>query len=109
MIVVDSFGWIEWFAEGPLADKYAEYLHLPNEVITPVVVMYEVYKKLKQSLNEEFALRAVARFYETKIVPITSDLALWVADISLKHKLPTADALEILWILTKLGYKDKRM
>jgi len=26
MIVVDSFGWIEWLREGPLADKYAEYL-----------------------------------------------------------------------------------
>lgn len=93
MIVVDSFGWIEWLTEGPLADKYAEYLRSSNEVITPVVIVYEVYKKLKQTLNEESALRMVARLHETKIVPITPDLALFAADVSLKHKLPMADAL----------------
>jgi len=47
MIVVDSSGWIEWLTEGALADKYAEYLRSSNEVITPVVIVYEVYKKLK--------------------------------------------------------------
>jgi len=93
MIVVDSFGWIEWLREGPLADKYAEYLRSSNEVITPVVILYEIYKKLKQALDEESALRLVARLHETKIVPLTPNLALFAADVSLKHKLPMADAL----------------
>lgn len=93
MIVVDSFGWIEQLTDGPLADKYSEYLRSSNEIITPVVIVYEVYKKLKQTLDEESALRLVARLHETKIVPVTPELALFAADVSLKHKLPMADAL----------------
>ena len=93
MIIVDSFGWIEWLTEGALADKYAEYLCSSNEVITPVVILYEVYKKSKQTLNEESALRIVARLQETKVVPITPDLAVFAADVSLRHRLPMADAL----------------
>jgi len=58
-----------------------------------VVIVYEVYKKLKQALNEESALRLVARLHETKIVPLTPNLVLFAADVSLKHKLPMADAL----------------
>jgi len=76
-----------------LADKYSEYLRSSNEIITPVVIVYEVYKKLKQTLDEESALRLVARLHETKIVPVTPELALFAADVSLKHKLPMADAL----------------
>jgi len=26
MIIVDSFGWLEWFTDGELADKYKDYL-----------------------------------------------------------------------------------
>ena len=26
MIIVDSCGWLEWFTDGRLADKYKEYL-----------------------------------------------------------------------------------
>lgn len=77
----------------PLADKYSEYLRSSNEIITPVVIVYEVYRKLKQTLDEESALRLVARLHETKIVPVTPELALFAADVSLKHKLPMADAL----------------
>jgi len=91
-MIVDSFGWIEWLTEGELADKYADYLRSPEKLITPVIVIYEVYKKLKQILSEEFALRVVAKFHETKIIPLTADLALLAPDVSLKWKLPMADA-----------------
>ena len=43
-MIVDSFGWIEWLTEGELADKYADYLRSPEKLITPVIVIYEVYK-----------------------------------------------------------------
>jgi len=46
---------------------------------------------LKDVLNEELAFRMVAKFHETKIISLTSDLALFAADISLKYKLPIAN------------------
>lgn len=92
-VVVDSWGWIEYFTDGPLAIKYAPYLGRLQDVITPVIVVYEVYKKIRHERGEEVAKRNVAQLNKTEIVPITDSLALTAADLSLSHGLPMADAL----------------
>jgi len=46
LIIVDSCGWIEFLADGPLADDYAPYFAIPDEIITPSVVVYAVTKKI---------------------------------------------------------------
>jgi toxin FitB len=93
VIVVDSSGWIEFFTDGRLADEYARHLrHLPA-VITPVVVMYEVYKRLKRDLSEDDALVAVSAMQRSNVVLMTQDLALFAADLSLEHGLAMADAI----------------
>ena len=51
MIVVDSSGWVEFFTDGPLADDYASKLRNLSAVMTPVIVLYEVYKRLKRDLS----------------------------------------------------------
>jgi len=48
MIVVDSSGWLEFLTDGPLADQYARRLRQPASVITPTIIMYEVYKHAKR-------------------------------------------------------------
>jgi hypothetical protein len=45
ILIVDSSGWIEFFIDGPLADTYAKYLKEPSKILTPTIVLYEVYKK----------------------------------------------------------------
>ena len=47
MILIDSYGWLEYFLEGPLADKYAKYVEEANEdnYVIPTVVVYEVFKR----------------------------------------------------------------
>lgn len=32
MILVDSYGWLEYFVDNPLAQKYYEYLKKPKEI-----------------------------------------------------------------------------
>ncbi|HAW60478.1 MAG TPA: VapC toxin family PIN domain ribonuclease [Actinobacteria bacterium] len=93
MILVDSFGWIEFFADGPLADKYFGYLKDESKVITPTIVLYEVYKKIKRERSEEEALVAVAQINKTKVLPLDELIALSAADLSLKYALPMADAV----------------
>lgn len=51
MVVVDSSGWIEFVRDGPKADAYAAYLKNLDKVLTPTVVLYEVYKRLKRDLG----------------------------------------------------------
>ena len=93
MIVVDSSGWLEFLTDGLLADEYARRLRLPATVITPTIVMYEVYKHSKRLRGEEGALDAVAAMQKTLVVPLNDELALIAADLSIEHKLPMADAI----------------
>jgi predicted nucleic acid-binding protein len=65
----------------------------PEEIVTPSVVLYEVYKVLKRDASEEDALKAVAQMMKTNIVPLTETLALEAADLSLEHGLAMADAI----------------
>lgn len=93
MILVDSFGWIEYLAGGKLAQRYEEYLARLAEVVTPTIVLYEVYRKLRRERKEEEALLVVAQMTKTRIVPLTEEISLLAAEMSLKHSLPMADAI----------------
>lgn len=48
MILIDSFGWIEFLANGSLAERYEEYFENLPLVVTPTIVLYEVYKKISR-------------------------------------------------------------
>ena len=93
MILIDSSGWIEFFADGPYADEFAARLRQPANVITPTVAMYEVYKWLKRERSEDDALAAVATMKKTRVQDLTEEVALFAADLSLLHGLPMADAM----------------
>ena len=58
-----------------------------------MIVVYEVYKRLKRDLSEADAVIAVSAMQRTRIVPITTELALTAADLSLEHGLAMADSL----------------
>jgi len=93
MKVIDSSGWLEFFANGPLADDYIVHLAVPAEILTPSVVVYEIYKKIKHDWAVEEALVAVAQLERTRVVPLSPALALTAADFSLTYKLAMADAI----------------
>ena len=95
MILIDSYGWIEYFAEGPLADSYAPFIEEANaeNTITPTIVLYEVYRKIKNTKGEQKALEAYAQISRTKIIELTGSLSLEAADISLTINLSMADSI----------------
>jgi predicted nucleic acid-binding protein len=93
MIVVDSSGWLEFLTDGRLGEEYAKRLRQPSAVVTPTIILYEVYKHAKRLRGEEGGLEAVAAMQKTVVVPLDDDLALVAADLSIEHKLPMADAI----------------
>jgi predicted nucleic acid-binding protein len=93
VIVIDSSGWIEFFTDGVLADEYAARMRNLAGVITPVIVLYEVYKRLKRELGEDDAIVAVSAMQRSTVVPLDQELALTAADLSLEHSLAMADAI----------------
>jgi predicted nucleic acid-binding protein len=95
LISIDSYGWIERFTNGPKAPQYNQMIEScqPKEIVTSVVVLFEVYKKIKKLKGEEQALLAVAALSQTTIVPVDQTISLEAADYSLEYGLHYSDAL----------------
>lgn len=93
MYLIDSSGWIEFFTGSPLTEKYAKYFKNLTKIVTPTIVLYEVYKKIKLERTEEEALLAVSQINKTSVIQLDESIALSAADLSLQHSLPMADAI----------------
>jgi len=95
LISVDSFGWLERLLEGPKAAGYNRVMDTvaPGDIVTSVVTMYEVYRKLRPFKGEAASLEAVVALRATRLVPVDDRIALEAADFSLAMGLPFSDAL----------------
>jgi predicted nucleic acid-binding protein len=95
LISIDSYGWIERFTNGPKAQKYNQVIdsNQCKDIITSVVVLYEVYRKIKQQRSEEEALLAVGALSQTTVVQVDQTISLEAADYSLEFGLHFSDAL----------------
>ena len=93
MILVDTCGWIEWLTEGALVNSFAAYMKDPAELLVPTTVQYELYKWVKRESDENKALDTIALADDSLVVPLSTDIALVAADLTLSHKLAFADAV----------------
>lgn len=103
-VLVDSYGWIEFLTNGPLAESYARYLKQPDALVTPSIVVYEVYKKIYRERGKEEARKVMAQMLRTQVVPLDEDLALAAAEVSVARRLSMADAI-ILATAQRYGVK----
>lgn len=76
-----------------MAESFAPYMQDPAELLVPSTVQYELYKWVKRESDENMALDIIALSNDSLVVPLSSDLALMAADLSLLHKLAFADAI----------------
>ena len=60
MNVVDSSGWLEYFADGPNASFFAPAIENIARLIVPTISIYEVFKRTLQQTDEYVALQVVA-------------------------------------------------
>lgn len=93
MVLVDSFGWIEYFRNGVFAERFEKYLKELDKVVIPTVLIFEVYKKVKKERGEEQSLQIVGQMMKAKVVNLDAELMLSAGDISLKYSLPMVDAI----------------
>lgn len=93
MNVIDSCGWLEYFADGPNADFFAPAIENTEELIVPTISVYEVFKRVLQQRSEGDALQTVAILAQGQIVELNTTLALDAARISVVHRLPMADSM----------------
>jgi predicted nucleic acid-binding protein len=93
MNVVDSSGWLEYFASGPNADFFAPAIEKLSELVVPSIGLYEVFKRVLQQRGEESALQAIAAMQQGHSVDLDAATALSAAKISVELKLPMADSI----------------
>jgi predicted nucleic acid-binding protein len=93
MNVVDSSGWLEYFADGPNADFFAPAVEKVAELVVPSISIYEVFKRVLQQRDESDALQAVAVMQQGMVVDLDTAIALNAAKLSVELKLPMADSV----------------
>ena len=102
MNVVDSCGWLEYFADGPNADFFAPAIEETNQLVVPTLILFEVFKRVLQQRNEADALRSIGLMRQGRCIDLTDSLAIGAASLSVKLKLPLADSI-ILHIARNQG------
>ena len=93
LFLVDYSGWVEFLGDGPRADKFAPYFEHEERLLVPVIVLYEVYKKLLSAQGSTAADRFLSAALRARVVPIDENLAPLAARISLERHLAMADAM----------------
>ena len=93
MNVIDSSGWLEYFADGPNADIFAPAVEKTAESVVPSISLYEVFKRVMQQRDEGKALQAVAQMMQGVVVDLDASLAVEAARFSANIRLPMADSI----------------
>jgi predicted nucleic acid-binding protein len=93
MNIVDSSGWLAYFADEPNAKHFLAPLKDTASLVVPTVTIYEVFKVLLREAGENKALQAAVAMRKGKVVDLFSSLAIAASKLSLAHNLPMADSI----------------
>src|SRR5437867_13143952 len=93
MNLVDSSGWLEYFANGEHAKFFATPVEDLRNLIVPSICLYEVFKKVLKQKTENDALLAVAAMQQGRVIALDETIALNAAKLSHKLKVHMADSI----------------
>ncbi len=93
MNLLDSSGWIEYFANGSNAEHFATVATDTAMLLVPTIVLHEVYRWAEREGGESAANRTMLAMQEGAVVALDADLAIAAARLARRHKLPTADSI----------------
>ena len=93
MNIVDSSGWLEYFAGGQNAAFFAEAIEDTAHLVVPAICIFEVFKRLMVQIGENGALVIIADMHQGQVADITAAIALQAAKISIELKIAMADSI----------------
>ena len=93
MNIVDSSGWLAFFADEPNAKHFLLPLKDTASLVVPVVTIYEVFKVVLRESSENEALQVAVAMQKGKVIDLTANLAIDASKLSLQHGLPMADSI----------------
>jgi predicted nucleic acid-binding protein len=87
--VVDSSGWLEYFADSDRASLFASAIEDTKNLVVPVISIYEVFKKVLRERGEDDALQVASMMQIGRVIDLDGSLALEAA----RYPLPLADSV----------------
>jgi predicted nucleic acid-binding protein len=93
MIVVDSCGWLEYFADSDRADLFRPAIEGPTTLIIPSICILEVTKTLLRERGRDIALRCVAGMRIGRRVDLDEQIAVDAATVATQLRMPSADSI----------------
>lgn len=89
MNVVDSSGWLEYFADTDRAGLFAEAIEDSENLLVPSICIYEVTKKVFRQRGDHAATQILSLMSCGRIIDCDSSIALEAA----RHSLPLAGSI----------------
>lgn len=93
MNIVDSCGWLEFFADGPNSEHFAPIIQDTRNLVVPTISITEVFRCIVQQKDEDLALQAIALMHQGHVAELTSAIAVSAAQLGIQHHLPLADSV----------------
>lgn len=88
-LVLDSSCWLEFFGRTDRLELFRAPILAVEQLIVPVITVYEVYKKIRRELGEDAATEAAALMQCGDVIELSLPLTLSAAS----NGLPMADSL----------------
>ncbi len=93
MNIVDSSGWLAYFADEPNAKHFLTPLSDSTLLVVPTLTIYEVFKVILRESSENDALQAAIAMQKGTVVDLTAPRAIAASRLSLERNLPMADSI----------------
>ena len=93
MRLVDTSAWIEWLIDSRTGQLIEAELPEREAWLVPTIVQLELSKWLTREVGDEKADQVIAFTERCVVIALDTRLALAAAEITLRYKLATADAI----------------
>ena len=89
--LIDTSIWLDYLFKS----KYKEIIDLPEMVMTSVLTIFEIKKKMYKDKMDAALIKAAIAFIEKKslVEPVSREIADLAAQLSFQHQLAATDAL----------------
>jgi len=91
--VVDSSGWLEYFANAENAQFFASPIENTKNLIVPSISILEVFKHVLRQCSEQQAFESIECMMQGTIIDLDLSISLTAAKLGVQHKIPLADSI----------------
>src|SRR5579863_7174516 len=91
--VVDSSGWLEYFADAENANFFAPAIENTKDLIVPSISLLEVFKHVLRQCSEKQAFESIECMLQGRVVDLDIEISLSAAKLGVQYKIPLADSI----------------